>query len=111
MATYNLNYSRLESLLDRKFAPGTENAIIEAIKDAGLFAGHAGHIRVDTESTSGAYTIPSGVQLFLDTGTHNSMTLTDKGHEIIAAGDRSNSIFDKGPGGDTLIGGAGADTL
>ena len=62
MAIYNLNYSKLESLLDRSFSPGTENAIIDAIKSAGIVTPGSGKIGVEIENTSGAYTVASGTQ-------------------------------------------------
>ena len=46
MAVYNLNYGNLESLIDRSFSPGTENAIIDAIKSAGIIAPSSGKIGV-----------------------------------------------------------------
>jgi hypothetical protein len=106
MAIYNLNYSKLESLLDRNFSSGTENAIIDAIKSAGIVARGSGGIGVETQSTSGTYTVPSQAQIFLDTGAHNTITVTTTGATLIAAGDGSVSMTDKGPGGDTLVGGA-----
>ena len=109
MAVYNLNYSRLESLLDRSFSTGTEHAIIDAIKSAGIvtpwFAG------VEVEKTSGSYSIPHNIKIFLDTGSANTITIKDDGAKLIAAGDGSNHIIDVGPGGDTLVGGAGAESL
>ena len=111
MAIYNLNYSKLESLLDRSFSPGTENAIIDAIKSAGIVTPWSGTIGVETENTSGAYTVASGTQIFLDTGASNAITVTTTGNKLIAAGDGSVKVTDKGPGGDTLVGGAGAESL
>src|SRR5271165_2176329 len=100
MATYNLNYSRLDSLLDRNFSEGTENAIIQAIQDAGLLSDPHDTLNVEVESSGGDYTIVPGAQVFLATGSHSNITLSDFGHEIISAGDGANSILDKGPGGD-----------
>src|SRR5208337_969624 len=111
MTIYNLNYSKFESLLDRSFSPGTENAIIDAIKSAGIVDPGHGKIGVEIENTSGAYTVPSGVQIFLDTGASNNVTVGTHGATLIAAGDGSVSVTDKGPGGDTLVGGAGAESL
>ena len=111
MAVYNLNYSQLESLLDRSFSPGTENAIIEAIKSAGIINPWSGKIGVDVVDTSGAQTLPSGVQILLDTGANNDITVTTQGATLIAAGDGSVKVVDKGPGGDTLVGGAGSESL
>ena len=42
MAIYNLDYGQLESLLGHSFLPGTENAIIEAIKAAGIVTPSSG---------------------------------------------------------------------
>ena len=111
MAIYNLNYSKLKSLLDRSFSPGTENAIIDAIKSAGIVTPWSGKIGVEIQDTSGAYTVPSGAQIFLDTGASNKITVTTSGATLLAAGDGSVSMTDKGPGGDTLVGGAGAESL
>jgi Ca2+-binding RTX toxin-like protein len=111
MATYNLNYGKLDSLLDRNVSRATENAIIEALKSAGDLGWRGGQIGVETESSSGAYTVSAGDRLFLDVGQSNHMTLTTSGRTIVAAGDGSTSILDKGPGLDTLIGGMGAENL
>jgi Ca2+-binding RTX toxin-like protein len=111
MATYNLNYSKLDSLLDRNVSRATENAIIEALKSAGDLGWRGGKIGVETESSSGAYTVSAGDRLFFDVGKSNHMTLTTSGRTIVAAGDGSTSILDQGPGGDTLIGGTGAENL
>ena len=70
-----------------------------------------GVVGVETENTSGAYTVASGTQIFLDTGASNTITVTTTGAKLIAAGDGSVSVTDKGPGGDTLVGGAGAESL
>jgi Ca2+-binding RTX toxin-like protein len=111
VAVYNLNYSKLESLLDRSFSPGTENAIIEAIKSAGIINPWSGKIGVDVVDTSGAQTLPSGVQILLDTGANNDITVKTHGATLIAAGDGSVKVVDQGPGGDTLVGGAGSESL
>ena len=111
MTVYNLSHSNLESLLDRSFSPGTENAIIEAIKSAGITNPHSGNIGVDVVDTSGAQTLPSGVRILLDTGASNNVTVATHGATLIAAGDGSVNIVDKGPGGDTLVGGAGSESL
>jgi Ca2+-binding RTX toxin-like protein len=111
MAIYNLNYGKLESLLDRSFSPSTEHAIIEAIKSAGIITPHSGKTSVEVETTSGSYTIPRSTQVFLDTGSQNAITINDDGAKLIAAGDGSNRITDMSPGGDTLVGGAGAAWL
>lgn len=111
MAIYNLNYSNLESLLDRNYSPGTENAIIEAIKSAGIVNPWFGRIGVDVVDTSGAQTLPSGVQILLDTGANNDIAVNTNGATLIAAGDGSVKVVDTGPGGDTLVGGAGAESL
>ena len=111
MATYNLNYSRLDSLLDRNFSAGTENAIIQAIQDAGLLSHPHDKVNVEVESSGGDYTIVPGIQVFLATGSNSNITLSDFGHKIIGAGDGDNSILDKGPGGDTLLGGSGEERL
>src|SRR5208337_4607426 len=111
MAIYNLSYSKLESLLDRSFSPGTENAIIEAIKNAGIINPWSGNVGVDVVDASGAQTLPSGAQILLDTGASNNVTVTTHGATLIAAGDGSVGVVDKGPGGDTLVGGAGAESL
>ena len=111
MAIYNLNYSSLESVLNRSFSPGTENAIIDAIKSAGIINPWSGKIGVDVVDTSGAQTLPSGVQILLDTGASNEISVKTHGATLLAAGDGSVSIVDKGPGGDTLVGGAGAESL
>src|SRR5271165_2535569 len=111
MAIYNLNYSKFESLLDHSFSPGTENAIIDAIKSAGIVDPRHGKIGVETQNTSGEYTVPSGVHIFLDTGASNNVTVRTEGATLIAAGDGSVRVTDKGPGGDTLVGGAGAELL
>jgi Ca2+-binding RTX toxin-like protein len=111
MATYNLNYSHLDALLDRNFSRGTENAIINAIKDAGLLPDGHDKVKVEVESAGDGYTMKPGVQVFLDTGHNNSITLSDTGHKIIGAGDGGNSVLDTGPGGDTVLGGSGDDRL
>src|SRR5271165_747322 len=111
MAIYNLSYGKLESLIDRSFSPGTENAIIDAIKSAGIVATSSGKIGVEVEKTSGSYAVPHSAQIFLDTGSGNTITINDDGAKLIAAGDASNHIIDDGPGGDTLVGGAGAESL
>ena len=98
-------------MLDRSFSPGTENAIIDAIKSAGIVTPWSGKIGVEIQDTSGAYTVPSGAQIFLDTGASNKITVTTSGATLLAAGDGSVSMTDKGPGGDTLVGGAGAELL
>jgi len=111
MAIYNLSYGKLESLIDRSFSPGTENAIIDAIKSAGIVAPSSGKIGVEVEKTSGSYAVPHSAQVFLDTGSGNTITINDDGAKLIAAGDGSNHFIDNGPGGDTLVGGAGAESL
>ena len=111
MAIYNLNYSKLESLLDRSFSPGTENAIIDAIRNAEIVGPGLGKIGVEIQDKSGSYSVPSSAQIFLDTGASNSVTVTTHGATLIASGDGSVSVLDKGPGGDTLVGGAGAESL
>jgi len=111
MPIYNLNYGKLESLVSRSFSPGTERAIIDAIKSAGIVTPHSGKVGVEVQMTSDSYAIPNKVQVFLDTGSDNKITITDDGAKLIAAGDGPNSIIDKGPGGDTLVGGAGAESL
>src|SRR5271157_4223779 len=98
MATYNLSFSKLESLLDRSFSPGTENAIIEAIKSAGIVTPWSGKIGVDLVSTSGTQTLPSSTQILLDTGADNNITVKTHGATLIAAGDGSVGVVDKGPG-------------
>src|SRR5579863_1546354 len=99
MATYNLNYGKLESLLHRDVSRATENAIIHAIQESGLLDESHGKITVDLENTSGAYALGAGTQLFLDTGTQNAITISDLGRVVVASGDGSNSILDTGPGG------------
>jgi Ca2+-binding RTX toxin-like protein len=111
MATYNLSFSGLDSLLDRGLSPATENAIIEALKQSGDFGWGNGKIGVETQKSSGNYNVSSHNQLFLDLGASNHMTLTTSGGTIIGAGDGSTTILDNGPGGDTLIGGAGAEQI
>ena len=111
MAIYNLNYSKLESLLDGSYSPGTESAIIDAIKSAGIITPGSRSIGVDVVNTGGTQTVPSGVQIVLDTGAGNNLTLTTHGATLIAAGDGSTSVVDKGRGGDTLVGGAGEEVL
>ena len=111
MAIYNLSYGNLESLIGHSFSPGTESAIIDAIKSAGIITPYSGNTEVDAEKTSGTYSVPNNAQIFLDTGSDNKITIKDDGAKLIAAGDGSNSITDKGPGGDTLVGGAGAESL
>src|SRR5271166_7106852 len=111
MAIYNLGYGKLESLIDHSFSPGTENAIIDAIKSAGIVTSHSGKTGVEVEKASGSYAIPHTAQIFLDTGSGNTITINDDGAKLIAAGDGSNQIIDNGPGGDTLVGGAGAESL
>jgi len=111
MAVYNLSYSNLESLLDRSFSPGTENAIIEAIKSAGIINPWSENIGVDVVNASGPQTLPSGVQVLLDTGASNNVTVTTHEATLIATGDGAANIVDKGPGGDTLVGGAGSESL
>ena len=111
MAIYNLNYGKLESLIDRNFSPGTEHAIIDAIKSAGIVTPGSGKTGVEVEKSSGSYTIPHNAQIFLDTGSRNTITINDDGAKLIAAGDGANHITDMGPGGDTLVGGAGAESL
>ena len=111
MAIYNLNGGSLESLLHTSFSPGTESAIIDAIKSAGIVDLTSGKIGVEVEKKGGSYSIPNQVQVFLDTGSHNTITIKDHGAKLIAAGDGANHIIDNGPGGDTLVGGAGQELL
>lgn len=111
MAIYNLSYGKLKSLVDHSFSPGTENAIIDAIKSAGIVTSYSGKTGVEVEKTSGSYAIPNTAQIFLDTGADNKITINDDGAKLIAAGDGSNQIIDNGPGGDTLVGGSGAESL
>jgi Ca2+-binding RTX toxin-like protein len=111
MATYNLSFSGLDSLLDRGVSPATENAIIEALKQSGDFGWGNGKIGVETQTSSGNFNVPSHDKLFLDLGASNHITLTTSGGTIIGAGDGSTTILDNGPGGDTLIGGAGAEQI
>ncbi len=112
MATYNLNHSSLDKLLDHYVSNATENAIFQALIGADLMPKGHQTLGVETELAGGFYTIPSGDNFFLDTGLSNSMTLSSlHGGVVIAAGDGGNSILDQGPGGDTLVGGAGADKL
>ena len=111
MATYNLNHSGLDKLLDQSVSNPTEHMIWQALLGADLLPKGHGTIGVETESVGGFYTVPAGDNFFLDTGLSNAMTLSSQGGVVIAAGDGGNSILDQGPGGDTLIGGAGADKL
>ncbi len=111
MATYNLDHSRLDGLLDRFVSSATENAILQALANADLLPHGRGTIGVDVESQGGAFTIPGPDHLFLDVGSSNSMTVTSQGGLVIGAGDGANWILDQGPGGDTLVGGAGAEKL
>ncbi len=112
MATYNLNHSSLDKLLDRFTSSATENAIFQALIGADLLPEGHRTLGVETQAVGGSYTLPSGDNFFLDTGLSNSMTLSSlHGGVIIAAGDGGISILDQGPGGDTLVGGAGADKL
>jgi Ca2+-binding RTX toxin-like protein len=111
VAIYNLDYGNLESLIRSSFSPGTEHAIIEAIKNAGIVTPSSGTTGVEVETASGSYTIPQNTQIFLDTASHNTITINDDGANLIAAGDGANQITDTGPGGDTLVGGAGAESL
>ena len=112
MATYNLNQSGLDRLLDKSVSSTTENTIWQALISADLLPKGHQAIGVETELVGSSYTMASGDNFFLDTGLSNSMILTSQdGFKVIAAGDGGNSILDQGPGGDTLIGGAGADKL
>ena len=111
MAIYNLNGGSLESLLHTSFSPGTESAIIDAIKNAGIVDLTSGKIGVEVEKKGGSYSIPNQVQVFLDTGSHNTITIKDHGAKLIGAGDGTNHVIDNGPGGDTLVGGAGQELL
>jgi Ca2+-binding RTX toxin-like protein len=111
MTIYNMNGGSLESLLQQSFSPGTESAIIDAIRSAGIVALGSGTTGVEVEKKSGSYSIPNQVQVFLDTGSHNRISVKDDGAKLIAAGDGANRIIDKGPGGDTLVGGAGQESL
>jgi hypothetical protein len=61
----------------------------------------SGNIGVEVGNKGGSYSIPSQVQVFLDTGSHNTITIKDDGAKLIAAGDGANHIIDNGPGGDT----------
>jgi Ca2+-binding RTX toxin-like protein len=112
MATYNLNHSSLDKLLDSFTSSATENAIFQALIGADLMPEGHRTLGVETQSVGGFYTVPAGDNFFLDTGLSNLMTLSSAlGGVVIAAGDGGNSILDQGPGGDTLVGGAGADKL
>ncbi|MCI4679582.1 hypothetical protein K9U39_07120 [Rhodoblastus acidophilus] len=111
MATYNLDQCQLDSLLDRYVSRGTEDAIFQALKGADLLPHGHGTLGVETQSDSGTYKIPMGDDFFLDVGQSNSIILKSHGGVVIGAGDGANSILDKGPGGDTLVGGAGAEKL
>lgn len=111
MATYDLDQCRLDALLDRTVSRATENAILGALKDAGLLPHKPDAIGVEVQLLGGAYTIPTFDHFFLDAGKSSSMTLTSHGGVVIASGDGANFILDQGPGGDTLIGGAGAEKL
>lgn len=111
MAIYNLSYGKLESLIDHSYATSTEHAIIDAIKSAGIVTPWSGKTGVEVQTKSGAYTVPQSAGIFLDTGSHNTITIKDDGAKLITAGDGSNHIVDKGPGGDTLVGGTGAASL
>jgi Ca2+-binding RTX toxin-like protein len=111
MAIYNLNGANLENFLQNSFSPGTESAIIDAIKNAGIVDLNSGTTGVEVEKKSGSYAMPNHTQIFLDTGLHNTITVKDDGGKLIAAGDGANHIIDKGPGGDTLVGGAGHESL
>ncbi|MDI9847970.1 hypothetical protein QM467_07870 [Rhodoblastus sp. 17X3] len=111
MATYDLDQCRLDALLDRTVSRATENAILGALKDAGLLPHKPDAIGGEVQLLGGAYTIPTFDHFFLDAGKSSSMTLTSHGGVVIASGDGANFILDQGPGGDTLIGGAGAEKL
>ena len=111
MAIYNLDFSSLESLLNRSLSPGAERAIIDAIKFAGIGNIWSGKFGVEIENTSGAYTVPLGAQIFLDLGANNTVQVATGGGTLIAAGDQPINLTDIGPGGDTLLGGAGANWL
>ena len=110
VAIYNLNYGKLESLLDRSFSPGTEHAIIEAIKSAGIVTPSSGKIGVDVE-TRAAHTPCRKTLRFFWTPARTTHHDQDHGADLIAAGDGASQITDTGPGGDTLVGGAGAESL
>ena len=98
MAIYNLSYGKLDSFVDQSFSPSTQNAIIDAINSAGIITPTSGNIGLDVEKTSGSYALSNTSQIFLDTGSGNTITVTDNGAKLIAAGDGANQITDKGPG-------------
>ena len=64
MAIYNLDYGNLESVDRHSFSPGTENAIIEAIKSAGIVTPSSGTTGVEVETASGSIHHSKSAQIF-----------------------------------------------
>jgi Ca2+-binding RTX toxin-like protein len=97
-----------------KVSPATENAIIQALNNAGQLNTPNSFILVDAETIGGSnsVTTPAGTGLFVDLAPGTSSYTVDPSNAVIAAGDGSNvTIMDNGPGPDTLIGGTGTDSL
>ncbi|MGC2592997.1 MAG: hypothetical protein WA425_13900, partial [Xanthobacteraceae bacterium] len=63
---------------------------------------NSGTIGVEVEKKSGSYAMPNHTQIFLDTGSHNTITVKDEGGKLIAAG---------GADGCALVGGAAGGLL
>ena len=109
MAIYNLNSGNLEFLIDHSFSRGTENVVIDAIKSPSIVTPWTGKTGVEVETTSG-FTIPQNAQIFLDTGSHNTIMMIDGGAQADCRGRRGEPYHRYGPRGDTLVGGAGAES-
>ena len=111
MAIYDLNNHELKSLLQHNVSPGTENAIINALSQQNYYKWSGGDPIVETVTAPAYVPVPHDVQLVLDVGGAGTLTITDHGKTVIASGDGNVNIDDKGPGGDSLVGGDGANYL
>ena len=66
---------------------------------------------IDNTSGSSTLSAAAGTQFFLEEGPNASISLKHSSPMVIATGDGKVSLTDNGQGGDTLIGGAGAEML
>ena len=124
MATYDLNQSQLYSVLGGSFisthsqSPATIGTIIGALQSANdlprrrVFSVNS-IIQDDSNTTASLNLSGDTVGFFLELGSNATVNVksTEPYGIVVAAGDGSGVILNDFAGNDTLVGGAGPDTL
>ena len=116
MAIYDLNHTKLDSLLAHHVSLSTEAAIIDALKSAGDYPTGSRKVWTEYVKSSGSVTrsVPGKIKFFLEEGTNVKETLKSHGNFVVATGDGKVSLNVVNVGGmhhDTLVGGKGTDHL